>query len=385
MKYFGLIWKNIWRKKLRTLFTVASIMAAFVLYGVLSAVEVAFSMGVDLTGADRLVMIHKISIIQPLPFSYGDRILAVPGVDSVAHASWFGGYYQEAANFFAQFPVDPESYLAMFPEFQLPDDQREAWLANRTGAVVGRTTAEQYGFEIGDRIPITGSPWIQKSGSDTWEFDIVGIYDGAEKGTDTTQFLFHYDYFDEARAQGEGLVGWYTIRINDPDQAPKIAEDIDSRFANSPTETKTTTEKAFTQAFANQVGNIPAIVRAIVGAVLAILLLVAGNAMAQSVRERISELAVLKTLGFSDGKVLTLVLAESLFIAALGGCLGLALSWVVVGGVGSALAKYLPIFFLSPRDLAQGLVLVVLLGLLAGLIPALQARRLSIVDALRRS
>lgn len=384
MKYFRLIWSSLWRKKLRTLFTVASIMAAFVLYGILSAVQVAFSMGIDLTGADRLVMIHKVSIIQPLPIAYQARIEAVPGVTAAAHSSWFGGYYQDPSNFFAQFPVDPESYLDMFPEFILDEAAKEAWIANRTGAIVGSTTAEQYGFKVGDRVPITGSPWEKKDGSRTWEFDVVGIYTGADKGTDTTQFLFHYDYFDEARAYGDGLVGWYTIRIDDPDRAAEIASDIDSRFANSPAETKTTTERAFAQAFANQVGNIPAIVRAIVSAVFAILLLVAGNSMAQSVRERVSELAVMKTLGFSDGKILGLVLGESLLIAGLGGALGLGLSWVVVGGVAAAVAKYLPIFYLAPKALITGVGLILALGLIAGLLPALQAKRLSIVDALRR-
>ncbi|MBZ0114241.1 MAG: FtsX-like permease family protein [Thermoanaerobaculia bacterium] len=384
MKYFRLIWSSLWRKKLRTLFTMASIMAAFVLYGVLSAVQVAFSMGIDLAGADRLVLIHKVSMIQPLPIAYLGRIEAVPGVSAVAHSSWFGGYYQDPSNFFAQFPVDPESYLEMFPEFVLDEAAKEAWIANRTGAIVGSTTAEQFGFKVGDRIPITGSPWEKKDGSNTWEFDIDGIYTGADKGTDTTQFLFHYDYFDEARRYGEGQVGWYTIRIDDPDRAAEIAADIDSRFANSPAETKTTTEKAFAQAFANQVGNIPAIVRSIVGAVFAILLLVAGNSMAQSVRERVSELAVMKTLGFSDGKVLGLILGESLLIAGLGGFLGLGLSWLVVGGVASAVSKFLPIFYLAPKALITGLGLVLVLGIVAGLLPALQAKRLSIVDALRR-
>ena len=342
MKYFVLVWKNVWRKPLRTFFTLMAIVFAFGLFGVLSAVELAFSMGVDVAGADRLVMIHKTSIIQPLPISYQSRVEGIPGVHSVAHSTWFGGYYQEPGNFFGQFPVDPESYLAMFPEFQLSDEAKTAWLASRTSAVVGRATADQYGFKVGDRIPITGTPWRQKSGSSTWEFDIAGIYDGAEKGTDTTQFLFHYDYFDEARGAGEGLVGWYTIRIDEPENAVEISKTIDQRFANSPAETKTTTEAAFVQAFANQVGNIPAIVRAIVGAVLTILLLVAGNSMAQSVRERISELAVLKTLGFADSKILILILSESFLVALIGGVVGLGLSWVISRSDGSRFSFKVP-------------------------------------------
>lgn len=387
MSQLYLVWKNVWRKKLRTLFTLGAIAVAFVLFGLLAAIKVAFSAGVDVTGLDRLVTIHKVSLIQPLPISYQSRIQSVPGVEDVAHATWFGGYYQEEKNFFPQFPVDPESYMRMFPELVLPAEQMEAWLADRTGAVVGRNLADQYGFEIGDRIPIQATIWTKADGSRAWEFNIVGIYDGAEKGTDTTLMLFHYDYFNEARAFGQDLVGWYTVRIADPDRAPEIAEAIDRRFANSPAETKTTTEKAFAQGFANQIGNIAAIVRAIVGAVFFILLLVAGNTMAQSVRERISELAVLKTLGFKDGRVLALVLAESFLLALSGGALGLALAWLVVGAVGQSgvVASYLPVFYLPAGDLLVGAGLALVLGLAAGLVPALQAQRLQIVDALRRS
>ncbi len=387
MKYFHLIWKNLWRRKARTFFTLAAISAAFVLYGLLAAVKLAFSMGVDLTGVDRLVTINKVTLIQPLPYAYEAKIRAVPGVTDVAHATWFGAYYQEKSNFFAQFPVDPESYLRMFPELQLPEDQKRAWLADRTGAIVGRAIANQYGFQIGQRVPLI-SPWPRQDGSQSWEFNIVGIYDGAEKGTDTTQFLFHYDYFNENRRTFSGnrdTVGWYTVRVADPEKAPQIAEAIDTQFANSPAETETTTEKAFAQGFANQVGNVGAIVQAIVGAVLFILLLVVGNTMAQAVRERISELAVLKTVGFTDRGVLGLVLAESLAIAAVGGGIGLLLSWVVVQGFAQVLSAFLPIFYLPASAFVSGAGLIVLVGLAAGLLPAWQAMRLPIATALRRA
>ena len=387
MKYFHLIWKNLWRRKVRTIFTLAAISSAFVLYGLLAAVKLAFSMGVDLTGVDRLVTINKVSLIQPLPYAYDAKIRAVPGVTDAAHATWFGAYYQDKSNFFAQFPVDPESYLRMFPELLLPEDQKQAWLADRTGAIVGRTIANQYGFQIGQRVPLI-SPWPRKDGAQNWEFTIVGIYDGAEKGTDTTQFLFHYDYFNENRrtfAGGADTVGWYTVRVADPEKAPQIAKAIDAQFANSPAETETTTEKAFAQGFANQVGNVGAIVQAIVGAVLFILLLVVGNTMAQAVRERISELAVLKTLGFTDSGVLGLVLAESLAIAAVGGFIGLALSWLAVQGFAQVLSAFLPIFFLPPSAFVSGAGLIVLVGLAAGALPAWQAMRLPIATALRRA
>jgi putative ABC transport system permease protein len=257
-------------------------------------------------------------------------------------------------------------------------------LADRGSVVVGRAIAEKYDWQIGDRIPIQGTIWRRKDGSSTWEFNLVGIYDGAEEGTDTTLFLFHYDYFDEARPFGEGLVGWYIIRIEDPAQAALMAEKIDALFANSSYETKTSTEKAFVQAFAKQVGDIGAIIAAILSAVFFTILLVAGNTMMQSVRERITELAVLKTLGYSNGLVLVLVLGESLLLAGLGGGLGLGLAWLLIRQ-GDPTGGALPIFYFPPRDILMGIGFVVLLGLATGILPALQAMRLRVVDALRRT
>lgn len=384
MKFWPLIWRNLRRKKVRTLFTLLCILVAFLLFGYLSAINMAFRMGVDVTGVDRLVLRHKVSLVRLLPESYQGRIEATPGVVDVAHATWFGGIYQDPKNFFAQLPVEPERYLKLYPEFILPEEQMEAWLANRTGAIAGRTIAEKYGWEIGDRIPLQATIWRKKDGSRTWEFTLEGIYDGAEQGTDTTQFLFRYDYFDEARAFGQGLVGWYLIRINEPDQASQIAERIDSLFANSFYETKTSTEKAFVQAFAKQLGDIGAIIAAILTVVFFIILLVAGNTMMQSVRERTTELAVLKTLGFANGLVLALILGESLVLTGLGGGLGLGLAWWLIQQ-GDPTGGALPIFYFPPQDIVLGVVFVVLLGLATGIIPALQAIRLRVVDALRRT
>jgi len=383
MKYLHLIWSNLGRKKLRTGLTILSILVAFVLFGYLAAIRQAFSAGVEVAGVDRLVMRHKVSIIQFLPESYEARIEAVPGVVAATHATWFGGIYQDPKNFFGQFPVKPTEYMAMYPEFQLPDDEMEAWLATRTGAVVGRKTAEKYGWKIGDRIPIEATIWTHKDGSRTWYFDLVGIYDGAEKGTDTTQFLFRYDYFDEARAFAAGEVGWYVVQVADPDRAAEIAAAIDEQFANSAAETKTEPELAFVQGFANQAGNIGAILTAILAAVFFTILLVAGNTMAQSVRERTQELAALKAIGFTDGGVLRLVLGESLCVAVVGGGLGLALAWLLTG-FGDPTGGALPIFYFPTRDLLLGAVLVVATGVAAGLLPAVVARRLRIADALRR-
>jgi putative ABC transport system permease protein len=384
MKFLPLVWKNLGRRKVRTTFTLLSILVAFVLFGYLSAITAAFGMGVELAGNDRLVLIHKVSLIQLLPESYQARLEAIPGVVAVCHQTFFGGIYQDPKNFFMQTPVEPERFLPLFPEFKLPDEQKKAWLADRQGAVVGRSTATRFGWKIGDRVPIQGTIWRLKGGKSTWEFNIVGIYDGEQKGTDTTQFWFRYDYFNEARTFGQGLVGWYTIKINDPAHAPQIAERIDATFANSPYETKTTTEKAFAQAFAKQVGDIGAIMRGILGAVFFTILLVAANTMAQSVRERTAELAVLKTLGFSNGLVLTLVLVESLFIAGLGGLLGLGIAGLMISR-GDPTNGALPAFYLPTRDVVFGILFVFGLGFVAGIFPAIQAMRLRIVDALRRN
>lgn len=382
MKYLHLVWRSLMRRKVRTIFTALSILIAFVLFGALMALRVAFTMGVDLAGADRLVMIQKVSFIQPLPRAYQGRIATSEGVSDVTHASWFGGIYQEPKNFFAQFAVEPEAWLQMYPEYVVPEAQRQAWFANRTGAVVGRALAERFNWKVGDRIPI--QPTIfQKSDGTAWDFVIDGIYDGGAQGTDLTQFFFHYDYLNETRLFGKDFVGWYVVRVSDPAKSDAVATRLDAMFANSPNETKTSTEKAFVQAFASQVGDIGAMLIAILGAVLFTILLVAGNTMGQSIRERTGELAVLKTLGFTDGRLLALVLFESCLLAVLGGGTGLALAWLITQG-GDPTGGLLPAFYLRTQDLVLGGVLIVSLGLAAGLLPAWQASRLRIVDALRR-
>ena len=381
MKFVPLIWKNVWRRKTRTLFTIGAIFVAFVLYGLLMTIRMAFGFGVEIAGNDRLVVIHKVSLIMPLPISYQPRLQAVDGVELATHQSWFGGVYQDPSNFFAQIVVVPEHHRQIYPEYILPEEQYQAWLADRQGAIVGRDLAERFDWEIGDRVPIQGTIWQPKAG-DVWEFNIVGIYDGAD-GVDKTQFFFRYDYLDENRQFGEGLVGWYVVKIDDPSQAVELASRFDEMFANSPAETKTTTEKGFVEGFAKQVGDIGAIMVAISTVVLFTIVLMAANTMSYSVRERTAELAAMKTLGFTNGLILTLVLVESLFIAALGGGLGLALAWLIVQG-GDPTGGALPIFVLPPRDVALGVFLIATVGVLAGLLPAVEAMRLRITYALRR-
>jgi putative ABC transport system permease protein len=384
MKYLPLVWRNLTRRKTRTIFTVLSIAVAFVLFGILAALNVAFSQGVELAGNDRLIIQHKVSLIQLLPQSYEARLETTPGVVDVLHQTWFGGIYQKPSNFFMQCPVRPERLLKLYPEYVLPDDQRKAFLTDRTCAIIGRQTANRFGFKVGDRVPIQATIWRKQGGGSTWEFNVCGIFDGDKKGVDTTSMFFNYDYFDEARQFGQGQVGWYVIRINDPAKAPEIAGRIDAMFANSFAETKTTTEKAFLQAFAKQIGDIGLIIRGIVTAVFFTILLVAANTMGQSVRERTSELAVLKTLGFSDAIVLSLVLAESCAIALVAGLTGLGLAWLLTQG-GDPTNGMLPAFYLPTADLVRGVLFALGLGVLSGIMPAVQAMRLRIVDALRRT
>ena len=380
MKYVHLVWRNLIRRKTRTTFAFLSVVIAFVLFGVLATIRVAFSYGVEVAGADRLIMIHKVSFINFLPVSYKERIEGVDGVAAATHATWFGGIYQDPSNFFSQMAVEPEEWLRMYPEFTLPDDQKKAWLADRTGAIAGRTVADRFGWKVGDRIPIQGT--IFQSG--VWEFTIDGIFDGDREGVDTNQFFFHNQYLWEKAAFGDGLVGWYIIRVDDPRRSADVAQRVDALFANSPYETKTSTEKAFVQAFANQVGDIGAILTTILVAVFFTILLVTGNTMAQSIRERTSELAVLKTLGYRNGLILTLVLAESLVIAVAGGSVGLVLAWLV-SRQGDPTGGLLPAFFFPPKDMILGVALVFGLGVASGLLPAVRAMRLRIVDALRRT
>lgn len=383
IRFLPLVAANLRRRKTRTLFTVLSILVAFLLYGMLGALRAGFEMGAEIAGADRLIAIHKVSMIQPLPVRHGDRIRSIAGVVDVAHGTWFGGVYQDPKNFFAQVAVESERFLTIYPEYVLDPEERERWLANRTGALAGRSLAERFGWRVGDRVPIQGTIW-RRPGDEPWEFTVEGIYEPAEPGVDDAQLFFHWAFLDEARTFGSGLVGWYWIQVADPDRAAEVAAAVDTAFANSPAETRTATEKVFVQSFARQVGDIGAIVTGILAAVFFTILLVAGNTMAQSVRERTAELAVLKSLGFSDRRVAALVFAEAAAYALLGGGLGLLLAWGFVAQ-GDPTGGMLPSFYLPRAHLAAGVVLVAALAAVAGLLPALEARRLPISAALRRA
>lgn len=378
-----LIWANLRRKKTRTLLTLLSIIVAFVLFSLLSAIKQALAGGVSLAGVDRLIVQHRVSIIQLMPQSYKTRIANIPSVSAVTHLSWFGGVYQDGKNFFAQMPVEPEEFLAMHPELILAAEQKAVWLRTRTGAIIGEKLARKFKWKIGDRIPIRSTIYQRQDGTFNWEFDIVGIYTGAKEGTDTTGMYFRYDYFDEARGFAKGQVGWYVVKVSDPNAAVGVASAIDREFQNSSAETRTVTEGAFIQAWVKQVGDIALITASILSAVFFTILLVTGNTMAQAVRERTSEIGVLKALGFSNGSVLWLVLCESLLLSILGGTAGLLLAWIFTRG-GDPTGGLLPLFFMPGRDFIVGAGLAIVLGLITGLFPAVQAMRMNVASALRR-
>ncbi len=381
--YLPLVFANLRRRPLRTLFTLGSILVAFLMFGVLGAMTRAFSAGADLAGADRLLVIHKVSLVQPLPESYRSRIRQVDGVAQVSSATWFGGVYQDDRNQLPTFPVDGAVYLDIYPEYVVSAEGRQRWLADRRGAIVGRPIAEEFGWKVGDTIPLRSNIWRKADGSDTWDLNVSALYDVPEAGGDPRNILMHYDYFEESRGRGKGLVSWYIVQVADPAQAPRIAREIDHQFQNSPYETETSTEKAFAQGFVNQIGNIGAIMSGVVTAVFFTMLLVTANTMAQSVRERTPEIGVLKTLGFSGPLVTALVLAESLLLTAIGGALGMAGAYVTVEAAGGMVRQYLPVWMVPADAWWQAALLVLALGLVAGAVPAINALRLPIVRALR--
>ncbi|PYN77928.1 MAG: hypothetical protein DMD97_07070 [Candidatus Rokuibacteriota bacterium] len=378
MKYGHLILTNLFRKKTRTALTAGSFAVALFLFGILAVVRGAFQQGVEVAGADRLVVVNRVSIIQPLPLAYRDRLARIPGVTQVTFANWFGGVYQDERNFFPQFAIDRETYRQMYPEFVIPDDQWQAFLGDKEGAVVGEALAERFKWKLGDRIPIKGTIF-----AGSWEFNVRAIYKGRRVQDDETQFWFRWDYLDERKQFRKGNVGWYTVRMDSPDSAVRVVKAIDELFANSPAETKTDTEKAFAASWVKQMGNIELLITTIGSVVFFTLLLVTGNTMAIAVRERTRELAVLKAVGFSDPFVLVLVIVETIVVAAVGGGVGLGLAKLFTLR-GDPTGGLLPFFYLPASAIVSGLALALVVGLLAGILPAFSASRLRIVDALRR-
>jgi putative ABC transport system permease protein len=382
MTIFQLVRKNLFRKKLRTILTTFAIFIAFVIFGVLATFQNALNAGVETAGADRLVVTNKINFTLPMPIAYVSRVAAVPGVKRVAHASWFGGYYKEPRNFLVAFAVDGAAYLDIYPELVLPPAQREAFLKDRGSILVGKTVAANWGWKIGDRIPLKSNIWRQKNGSDSWDFTIAGVFQPREARIDTNYVMFHYDYFKETRSFGGDTVGWMIVKTADPKENERIMRATDAMFANSPFETETKTEQAFNKAFIEQMGDLGFIISAVVGAAFVTIVLIAGNTMMLTVRERTNEIAVLKTIGFTSERIFGLVLAESLLLALIGGVLGVIVAWVASVGLAQATGgNFGPMAFTLDTAIVS-FVLMAALGLICGLLPALRAMRINVVDAL---
>lgn len=381
MRFRGLIFANLFRKKLRLILTIGSFAVALFLFAFLAVVRGAFNRGTDIAGADRLVTINRVSIIQPLPLAYRDKIQRIPGVKYVTHNNWFGGVYQDEKNFFPQFVIDVENQRQVIPELVVPDDQWQTFVKDRQGAIVGAKTAERFKWKIGDRVPIKTTIY----GGGTWDFNIDGIYHSTKAGADETQFWFQWDYLQEKVPERfKGQVGWYVVKLESPDYAVSAAKAIDEMAANSSYETKTETESEFAASWVKQFGNIQFLILTIGSVVFFTLLLVTGNTMAISVRERVGELAVLKAIGYSDRWVLFFVLAESLTIALVGGVLGLGLALLAIPALAAALNGLLPALILSPAVLSFGLFIALMVGMVAGILPGIGAMRLRVVNALRR-
>lgn len=379
MKFLPLLLANLKRKKIRTTLTIGSFLVAFFLFGLLGAIRYGFRQGIDVAGADRLVVIGRTSIIQPLPLTYQERLKRIPGVRDVAHSTWFGGVYQDVRNFFPQFAVVPEDWLRMYPEFRVDPAEWKAFLDDRQGCIVGRKLAERFGWKIGDKIPLKPPGYF---GGGSWDFYVRGIYHGTRPNDDETQFWLRHDYlYEKAPSFWKGIVGWYVVRVANPDQALAVARAVDAEFANSTSETRTQTESAFAAAMVKQMGNIEFLILAIGSVVFFTLLLVTGNTMAIAVRERTNELATLKAIGFTSRFVLALVLAESLAVAAIGGGLGL---WLARAIAAQDLTQGLLLLYLPVPAVVMGLVIALATGFAAGAIPAFNAMRLNVAAALRR-
>jgi len=384
VRYAPLLSAGLFRRKARTVLTLLSIVVAFLLFGMLQAVQSAFESGADAADAKRLLTTARYSIIEPLPMAHLKTIERVPGVIGVASADWFGARYQNESNAFPVFAVDPARYLDMYPEFTIAPAQREAFVKTRTGAVAGQRLMDRYGWKIGQKLPIASEIHAKTDGSLNWEFDLVGVIDADDPAVraNTDVVLINVAHFDEARQLGRGKTGWYIVRIAEAEQAKVIAAEIDRRFANSPDETKTAPEKEFAVGFAKQIGDIGAVVTRILAAVFFTILILTGNTMAHSVRERIPELAILKTLGFSDTRVTTLVLAESIVLLGLGAGLGMAVAAALLPAVNGSTGGRFPPLFVTAETWLAAAGLALLVALAVGLPPAWRARRLRIVEAL---
>jgi len=378
MKFAHLVMRNLFRNKRRTLLTMLSVAVALFLFATLRSVNTTLRAAAQVGSESRLIIASAMSIVFPLPRSYLGRIQAAPNVKATTWANWFGGIYQDRKNFFPQFAIDAETYLPMYPEIILPPDQKQAFLAERTAAIVGERLIKRFGWKLGQTVTLSGTIF-----PGDWSFTIRGIYRAGSPAVDESTMLFHYAYLDE-RSGRQAEPGWFVIRLDDPSRAADVASTIDAQFKNSSAPTKTGTERAFQAGFISMFGNVGFLVRAIGSAVLFAILLVAANSMMMSARERIGEVAVLKTVGFTDGLLFGLVLAEAGIITIVGGLLGIFGAKVLFAASHFNAGGFLQGFTVAWSTVGFGVAIALLLGLVSGAVPALQAARLSVVQALRR-
>ncbi|KAB7778602.1 FtsX-like permease family protein [Xanthomonas sp. LMG 12460] len=382
MKYFSLIWAQLFRSKTRTVLTLFSVIVAFLLFGLLDSVRVAFTAGGSVEGVNRLVVASRLSITQSLPVRLEAQIRSVPGVRDVTYAMWFGGIYKDPKDFFPNFSVAP-NFFDVYSEYVVPPEQLKAFRDTRTGAAVGEALAKKNGWKVGDVIPLQATIF-PRGGSNDWPLELKAIFRAKDRANvqAENQLMMNWKYFDESNDYIKGRVSWYTVRLDNPEHASRVAQAIDALSANSDHETKSQTESAFQQAFVKQFADIGLIVTSIMGAVFFTLVLLTGNTMAQAVRERIPELATLKTLGFQDRTVLALVIVESVLLIVLGGLLGMALAAAAIPVLASASRGALPVHAVPLQTWLIGAALMLVIGVVVGLLPALRAQRLKIVDAL---
>tara|TARA_R110002153_G_scaffold10026_2_gene40235 strand:+ start:1178 stop:2335 length:1158 start_codon:yes stop_codon:yes gene_type:complete len=384
MKDFYLIYKNLTRKKMRLFLTTFAIFIAFLIFGAIMSLRSALNAGVEMSADNRLVVVHKTSFTNPLPYAYVNKVKAIEGVKDVTHANWFGGYYKEPRNQVVSFAVDPQSYMTVYPELVVEPEQLSRWYKNQTGILVGERIAIANNWKVGDRIPLSSNIFSQKTGGQTWEFEIDGIFKGNEEKIDTSYVLIHYKYFNETQSWGGDSIGWLILTTLDAGLNEQVAKVIDSEFANSNNETDTSTEQAFNKAFIDQIGNIGLIIFGVVFMAFFTILIVVGNTMVLAIRERTNEIAVLKTLGFASARIFKMVLVESCLLAFLGGLLGIGGAFIIIKGASEQMARFLPNLVLGSDVLLQALAYMLVLGLITGIAPAISALRLNIVTAFSR-
>jgi putative ABC transport system permease protein len=383
MKILKLIFKNTLRHKLRTFLTIFGIAIAVVAFGVLRTVVTAWYSGVEASSANRLIVRQSVSFIFPLPYAYREKIMQVPGVTNVSFANWFGGVYIDENNFFARLAVDPETYFDVYKEFQVPDDQLETFKKERNSCIIGTEIAKKFNLKIGDIMTVNGDIY-----PGSWEFVVRGIYNPKFKSTDAAQMMFHWDYVDERMKQEmpgrAGQVGWYVVMINNPANASIISNQIDALFKNSSAETKTETESAFQQGFIQSSGAIITSMNFISFIIIGIIMLVLGNTMIMSARERTREYAVLKTLGFSGKHLAGIILGESLLISIIGGGIGLFFTYPIVSGLGEMIPTGMfPVFEIKTITLILAVSAALIIGIAASVFPIQRALKTKIVDGFR--